>query len=52
MKTWECLVALASPNGYNPIPTRMTGQFSNYMQAKAYFGSFGKLLQDPRIVNE
>jgi hypothetical protein len=50
MKTWEAMVALPSPNG-SLIPTRMTGEFQNYVQAQAYFSKFGKIVMGPRIVN-
>jgi len=49
--TWECKVALPQPNGGAPLPTVMTGQFANYLQARAYFSAFGKMLNEPRIIN-
>jgi len=46
---FECRVAV--PNGnYAPQATTMRFEGQNSMQARAYFQSFGKLLQDPRII--
>lgn len=51
MNNWEAMVAVPH-NGTSFIPTRMTGQFSNYLQAQAYFNSFGKILVGPKIKND
>lgn len=51
MKTWECKVLVEHTKGYAPIPRTMRTQANNYIEAKAYFQTFGKLMQDPRIVN-
>jgi hypothetical protein len=49
MKTWEAMVLMPAPNG-GFIPTRMTGEFQNYVQATAYFTQFGKISMGPRII--
>jgi hypothetical protein len=46
---YECLVAIPA-GGYSAQPTTMRFEAQNYLQARSYFSSFGKLLQDPRIV--
>jgi len=52
MFLFECKVSLRQGNGYNPIPTIMTFKARNYIEAKSYFESFGKLLNEPRIISE
>lgn len=48
--TWEATVAMPSPsNGF--IPTHMTGEFKNIMEATAYFTKFGKIIMGPRIIS-
>jgi len=44
MYTWECKVMM------NGIPTVLQTKAANYLLAKGYFLTFGKLLNDPRIV--
>jgi hypothetical protein len=46
MKLWECKVDLKG------IPTVLTTHADNYLQAKGYFLTFGKLLNEPRIISE
>jgi hypothetical protein len=49
MYTWECKVMLVHA-ACNPYPTTLTTQAPNYLAAKAYFETFGKLLNEPRII--
>jgi hypothetical protein len=46
MQTWQCKVSV------NGIPYLMETRAPNYVAAKGYFVQFGKLLNDPQIVNE
>jgi hypothetical protein len=41
---WECKVSI------NNIPTVMRTEAPNYLLARGYFLTFGKLLTDPRII--
>ena len=45
---WECKVAV----GANNIPRVMQTQAKSYLEAKAFFETFGKLLNDPRMISE
>jgi len=45
MKLWECKVMI------NNVPTVLTTRADNYIQAKGYFVTFGKLLNEPRIIS-
>jgi hypothetical protein len=47
---YECRVAVPVAGGYAPQATTLRFEGQSSVQARAYFGSFGKLLQDPRIV--
>jgi len=51
MHQWECKVAMPQPNGGAPYPVTMTCSARNYLEARAYFTKFGKLLNDPRIIS-
>jgi len=46
---YECRVAIPA-NGYSPQPTTMRFEAQNHAAARAYFQQFGKLLNDPRVV--
>lgn len=43
---WECLVKV------NGIPVRMVCEMPNLITAKSYFETFGKMMNEPRILND
>lgn len=45
---WECTVMVGTP----PVPRAMVTEAPNLLTAKAYFETFGRLLNTPRIINE
>jgi len=44
MMLWECKVMI------NGVPTVMTTKANDLITAKGYFVAFGKLLNEPRII--
>jgi hypothetical protein len=52
MKIWEATVSVPTGKSYPDQPRTMRHEADNMLQAKAYFESFGKLLNMPRIVGE
>ena len=42
----ERWVAVVKING---LPVQMSGEFGNYLSARAYFLTFGEILSGPRI---
>ena len=53
-KIWQATVSVKiDVGGQVPsVPRVMTTEARNYLEAKAYFQTFGKLLNDPRIIGE
>ena len=53
-KIWQATVSVKiGVGGQAPgVPRVMTTEAQNHLEAKAYFQTFGKLLNDPRIIGE
>jgi hypothetical protein len=50
MNLWECKVAVTHKPGYSNVPTTLQTRANTFIQAKAYFQTFGQLLSEPRII--
>jgi len=50
-KTWQATVLVEHTKGYQPMPREMRTEAKNYLEAKAYFETFGKVVSTIRIIS-